>query len=189
MHQEIDAHQLNQCVYEYGQNVLAGLHHPETLIVGLPLIGNKTELLKALDALLDGYQDAPRPEPSFRLNNKLIRPKSLMSYLDLIWVRMNEPDVPLWQFAMRLKLTARAERISKAKRDPDAYECELLGKEVSTLYRKARLNSESAARGSFPTPLDIELTAYPEETANGHLGIVWDAYYREESRLAELGQT
>jgi hypothetical protein len=181
----IDTVKLSSDIERYELNVIHRLQNPETLIVGIPLTGHKTELLEALGRMLDGFQDVPRPAPTLRLNNKIIQPNALKNYLDLIWVRMNEPWLDLWEICMRIGLSGKARVLRAEGKIPDTSLKDEMASTTSTMYSKARLISESAARGSFPTPLNLERPAETDEDVLERRDSILNCYEIETAQLTD----
>lgn len=187
---EIDGSLLQEKIATYKSEVLNKLENPETLFVALPLLGYKTELMEALSSLLDKYQDVPRPAASFELNNKLIRHEALKMYLDLLWAKLYEPELPMWVLAMRFKLTNDARALVKeGEARPGTADYTDINSEVGKIYRKARCISESAARGSFPTPLKLRLPKENKELSRELFDVIFDCNQAERDRLFELERT
>lgn len=152
----IDEGQMVTAMNQYQAGVIRQLNSPETLIVGVPLTGHKTELLEALGKLLDGFQKTPRPDSTLRLNNDVKQPNAMKNYLDLLWLRLDKPNPNLWELCMEIGLSGEARAFNAQGITPEKSLQTKMNSITSTMYSKARLISESAARGSFPSPLDLK---------------------------------
>jgi hypothetical protein len=179
----VDQSQLSAAINQYQAGVIRELNHPETLIVGVPLTGHKTELLEAFGRLLDDFQNTQRPESTLRLNNKVNQPNAMKNYLDLLWVKTNEPWLDLWEVCMRIGLSGEARALKAKGETPDKSLQTQMASITSTMYAKARLIAESAARGSFPTPLGLELCRESDDAMAERCRLIWECHEIENSQL------
>ena len=183
--QSIDANLLSREIERYQSEVLNSLEYPETLLVGVPLTGNKTEILEAFGKMLDGYQAIPKPQTTLRFNNKIIQQQALKNYLDLLWIRINEPYLHHWEVCMNIGLSGKARALKAEGKTPDKSLQEEMASISSTMNLKARLISESAARGSFPTPLNLDLVAESKEELCERIGLILKCYEIETRQLGD----
>lgn len=148
--------------------------YPMTIIMTLPIIGNKKRIMGEVELILDRYEGfiknsppvRPVAKPKYALLINKVRDRVIKLSHQIILTKASYPDYKMWQIAIRLKLNpTQTEKIklfeqqkAKAKAEgkkidglfEPAEEKLLINAVMGRYIRHAYLLAENAARGKFP---------------------------------------
>jgi hypothetical protein len=148
--------------------------YPMTIIMTLPIVGNKKRMMSEVELILDRYEGfiknsppvRPVAKPKYALLINKVRDRVIKLSHQIIITKANYPDYKMWQIAIRLKLNPiQTEKINAFEQQKAAAKAQ--GKKVDGLFepveekllinavmgryiRHAYLLAENAARGKFP---------------------------------------
>ena len=148
--------------------------YPMTIIMTLPIIGNKKRIMSEVELVLDKYDDfikksspvRPAAKPKYALLINKVRERVIKLSHQIVIAKASYPDYRMWQIAILLKLNpTQTEKIKKFEQQKFAAKSE--GKKLDGVFepveekmlvnavlgryiRHAYLLAENAARGKFP---------------------------------------
>jgi hypothetical protein len=137
-----------------------------TLVVAVPIGLPKSRIAKELAALIDSYPKSAKsltvPAPTYRLAGKRQNKEMLFRYMQVLLGRAAMPDQELWRVGVRTGVsdTYSPELDANAKvvrnEDTHTYDRMMLTILTSRAIHRARMISENAARGVFPSYKNCE---------------------------------
>lgn len=138
---------------------------PDSVVLSIPLVQNRTATIKQLKKLLSEIEKAKPthlPEASYKVQNNKMQYRRLLAGLRLMYMRARHPEEELWRIAARAKISHSHGRIdpNSAKKDvKDADARRMLTIMASRLLHDTLIIAENAATGVFPSlkPIDTQL--------------------------------
>lgn len=137
-----------------------------TLLVAVPIGLPKSRIAKEVAALIDSYPKSAKsltaPAPTYRLAGKRQNKEMLFRYMQVLLGRAAMPDQELWRVGVRTGVsdTYSPELDANAKvvrnEDTHTYDRMMLTILTSRAVHRARMISENAARGVFPSYKNCE---------------------------------
>jgi hypothetical protein len=154
-----------------------------TLLVAIPIGMPKSRIAKELSAMMERYPDKNkyvRPaRPKYPLIGKRQNAEMLFRYMHVTLVRSLMPERELWRVGVRSRVSAtyspELEVDADVVRHEGTYDRMMLTILTSRAILRARMISENAARGLFPTYKKCE---HAIETDLAALQIRWAARRR-----------
>lgn len=148
--------------------------YPMTIIMTLPIVGNKKRIMGEVELILDRYEGfiknsppvRPVAKPKYALLINKVRDRVIKLSHQIILTKASYPDYKMWEIAIRLKLNpTQTEKIKLFEQQKATVKAE--GKKIDGLFepveekllinavmgryiRHAYLLAENAARGKFP---------------------------------------
>jgi hypothetical protein len=131
-----------------------------SLLVAVPVNMTPDEIAADLRSLLEGFskEERRRPPSSAKyapIDGKRFSQKALLKYLKLYWYWVTNQDLPLWRIGLEVGISAKYEtekldmsRIADSKYADERRTLSIL---TSRALFRARMISENAARGVFPS--------------------------------------
>jgi hypothetical protein len=131
----------------------------ETLIVAIPVGLTKTVITRQINSMLKRIdEDKKTLKPAlakYQLVGKRHHKDTLLRYLRVAFVKSAAPKATLWQIGARTKVSAtyssELDFFQKLPRGEATYDRSMLSILTSRALNRARMLSENAARGVFPS--------------------------------------
>lgn len=126
-------------------------NNPETLIISVPLTGNRLEILNRIKSILDDQNITPSESSRCLINSKSVRVEDLKQGLDIMWSFCRYPHLPYWEIGLDNEIGS----ISFDKENRSAPTMALrnrLATQTSDRIQSIRRIIEHAAHGFFPSP-------------------------------------
>lgn len=172
---EIDCNdQIEKHLKHYIEKYRPSIGYPMTIILTLPIVGNKKRILSEVELILDKHDEfikksppvKPISKPKYALLINKVRDRVIKLSHQIIITKAKHPKYKMWQIAALLKINSvQTEKIkryetlkSQAKIDggtssaifEPVEEKMLINAVMGRYLRHAYLLAENAARGEFP---------------------------------------
>ncbi len=136
----------------------------ETLVVAIPVGLSKNSINKQLSLLLDqassGEKKIVPKQPKYSLVGKRHDHEMLFRYMSVLLLRAAAPDKALWRIGVRANASdtysPELEFDANVIPNQNTYDRMMLTTLTSRAFLRARMISENAARGLFPTYIKCE---------------------------------
>ena len=144
---------------EYLNNRWLEQGRQNTVLVAIPIGLPKSRIAKQINAIVSAYDDRHKsvrpPEPKYRLAGKRQNSEMLFRYLQVLHIRSLWPDRELWRVGARSKVSETYSPVldaeAKVVRHEGVVDRQILAILTSRALLRAKMISENAARGVFPS--------------------------------------
>ncbi|MDP4835527.1 MAG: hypothetical protein NWS01_00045 [Burkholderiales bacterium] len=130
-----------------------------SLLVSLPLMSKRSEIIRQVRSLLDQYDDFSEYKersPKIKIMGKRFHPNAMLKGLRLLWFKAAKPDWENWRLGAKARLSDSYSSVldPKAPRRPsnptEMDDRITMGKITYRSLIRFELIAENAARGRFP---------------------------------------
>lgn len=189
--QDGDVRQVLPAVEQYLEDTRREEGLVPALVLGVPLSGRKSDILRQLSKLLDEHASSwaePAP-PLLALQGQRLRAKVLFNGIRLLWIRAARPKWELWRLGAKARLSATYSSVldpaapRSVKDDQEMIDREMMSKITYRALVKFEAIAENAARGRFPSEQAVEQMPfnYPQLAKIIQRKNAWEA--KEKARL------
>lgn len=161
------------------------------LLMAVPLVGRKSDVLQQISKLLDQHAGdvAPASKPILSLHGQRLRAKVLFNGVRLLWIRAARPKWELWRLGAKARLSPTYSSVldpeapRKVKEDQEMVDREMMSKITHRALIKFEAIAENAARGRFPSEQPVQQVPfdYPTLARIIQRKNMWES--REKARL------
>lgn len=130
-----------------------------SLLVSLPLMSKRSEIIRQVRSLLDQYGDSSEYKersPKIKIMGKRFHPNAMLKGLRLLWFKAAKPDWENWRLGAKARLSdsySSALDPKAPRRSSNSIEMDdriTMGKITHRSLIRFELIAENAARGRFP---------------------------------------
>ena len=154
--------------------------YPDALYVQIPLYAPDKEIIQSIKKLLAEHRDRSINKESTSpatFNGKRINLNALRKKLHLLHCKINYPDEPLWELALRAGISKKYEDLRRAykKRNKDFTEndIDILNVIASRALANAQYICENAVRGKFPSMQKVMTPKYDWKLLKKRIRKAW----------------
>ena len=149
--QEIDRQYYMQALEKYLTSLHRMQNSPSLMVIAVPLIGRRSDILNAVNNLID--EDDIRPlRPIYSLSGDRFHHDALSTGLRVIYNRAKSPTLTLWQIGVLSGVSKKYAHldINQKPNHKTIEETEKLAILTSAMLKNSIAIMENAARGKFP---------------------------------------